>query len=102
MNKYQVSNRKTPKPLKNKGLGVLLKYYIINPKALALETAKPFVAPQCDGFNDSMFLNENASFQMPVAFRRRSTAVGLKLLYHLFQFFQSLIDFSRKRYANKT
>ena len=33
------------------------------------------------GFNDTMFLNENVSFQMPLAFRRRSTAVGLKLLY---------------------
>ena len=57
-------------------------YYIINSKALAFITAKPFVAPQWDEFNDSMFLNENASFQMPLAFRRRSTAAGLKLLCH--------------------
>ena len=62
----------------------ILNYYTINPKAIAFKTAKSFVAPQCDRFNDSMFLNENASFQMPSAFRRRSTAVGLKILYHEF------------------
>ena len=28
-------------------------------------------------------------------------ASNIQILYHLFQFFQSLIDFSRKRYADK-
>ena len=60
--------------------------YIINLKASAFETAKPLPHRSATVFNDSMFLNENASFQMPVAFRRRSTVVGLKLLYRITYF----------------
>ena len=48
----------------------------------AFVAAKPLAASQCGGFIDSMFLNKNRRFLNAFAFRRRTTAVGLRLLYH--------------------
>jgi len=58
-------------------------HYIIKPTVKPLKTIKSFAVSQHGGFMIQCSQTKICDFQMPMAFRQRTTAVGLRLLYHI-------------------